>query len=47
MADVRSAKTSELLGYHSATVRRWIHRYNADSATGRADCPARGDSSVR
>jgi transposase len=32
----------ELLGYHPATVRRWIHRYNTDGAPGLADRPRTG-----
>ena len=33
---------AELLGYHPATVRRWIHRYNADGLPGLADRPRCG-----
>src|SRR5690606_28096266 len=32
----------ELLDYHPATVRRWIHRYNTDGAPSLADRPGRG-----
>jgi transposase len=41
-AGMSAAEIGELLDCHPATVRRWIHRYNADGVAGLADCPRPG-----
>ncbi|MGI5133877.1 IS630 family transposase [Streptomyces sp. CA-106110] len=41
-AGLTAGEIGELLGYHPATVRRWIHRYHADGAPGLADRPRPG-----
>ena len=37
-----AAQIADLLGYHPATVRRWIHRYQQHRTTGLADRPRSG-----
>ncbi|WP_406723416.1 IS630 family transposase [Streptomyces sp. GD-15H] len=41
-AGLTADEIGELLGYHPATVRRWIHRYNTDGVPGLADRPRPG-----
>jgi len=41
-AGLTADEIGELLDYHPATVRRWIHRYNTDGAPGLADHPRPG-----
>lgn len=41
-AGLTADEIGELLDYHPATVRRWIHRYHADGAPGLADRPRPG-----
>ncbi|PZG71675.1 hypothetical protein C1I97_38175 [Streptomyces sp. NTH33] len=41
-AGLTADEIGELLGYHPATVRRWIHRYHADGPAGLADRPRSG-----
>ena len=36
------AQIAAVLGYHPATVRRWIHRYNSEGIPGLADRPRSG-----
>ncbi|MGI5508149.1 IS630 family transposase [Streptomyces sp. CA-106131] len=41
-AGMTAGEIGELLGYHPATVRRWIHRYNTAGLAGLADRPRAG-----